>query len=271
MPRHDLGPSFAASPPENYERYFVPAIGEPVATELLRAAALRPGERVLDVGCGTGIVARLAADAVGSEGSVAGLDVEPGMLAVARSAAVGAGIEWIEWIEASAESIPLPDESIDIVLCQMSLQFVPDRARAVEEMRRVLVPGGRFVLNVPGPTSPFFESLSEALARHVDPRAAAFVERVFSLHDVDQLTALLEGAGFRDVRVEAGKIALSLPRPKDFLWQYAAATPMAGILMEAGERARRELEREVVVAWRDYEVDEGMEIDQRIVASTAVR
>jgi ubiquinone/menaquinone biosynthesis C-methylase UbiE len=235
---------------------------------LLRAAALRAGERVLDVGCGTGIVARLAAEAVGSVGSVAGLDVEPGMLAVARSVAVGAGIEWIE---ASAESIPLPDESIDVVLCQMSLQFVPDRPRSLEEMRRVLVAGGRFVLNVPGPTSSFFEPLSEALARHVDPKAAAFVERVFSLHDVDELTALLEGAGFQDVRVEAGKIELSLPPPKEFLWQYAAATPMAGIVMEAGEEARKELEREVVNAWRDYEVEEGMEIHQRIVVATARR
>lgn len=265
MRRHDLGPSFAASPPENYELYFVPAIGEPVATELLRAAALRPGERVLDVGCGTGIVARLAADAVGSGGAVAGLDVEPGMLAVARSAAGGAGIEWIE---ASAESIPLPDESFDVVLCQMSLQFVPDPARALEEMRRVLVPGGRFVLNVPGPMSSFFEPLSEALGRHVDPKAAAFVERVFSLHDVDHLTALLEGAGFRDVRVEAGEIELSLPPPKDFLWQYAAATPLAGILMETEEAARKELEREVVTAWRDYEVEDGMEVGQRIVVAT---
>jgi ubiquinone/menaquinone biosynthesis C-methylase UbiE len=268
MPPHGFGSSFAASPPENYERYFVPAIGEPVATELLRAAALRPGERVLDVGCGTGIVARFAAEAVGSEGSVVGLDVEPGMLAVARSVTVGAGIEWIE---ASAESIPLPDESVEVVLCQMSLQFVPDRARALEEMRRVLVPGGRLVLNVPGPPSSFFEPLSEALAKHVDPKAAAFVERVFSLHDVDQLTALLEGAGFRNVSVEAGEIELSLPPPKDFLWQYAAATPMSGIIMEAGEAARKELERDVVAAWRSYEVDDGMEIGERIVVAMALR
>lgn len=268
MPTHEFERPFATSPPENYERYFVPAIGEPVAIESLRAAELRPGERVLDVGCGTGIVGRLAAEAVGSGGSVTGLDVEPGMLAVARAAA---GKAEIEWIEASAESIPLPDESVDVVVCQMSLQFVPDRPRALEEMRRVLVPGGRLVLNVPGPTSSFFEPLSEALARHVNPNAAAFVERVFSLHDIDQLTALLEGAGFRDVRVEAGEIELSLPPPKDFLWQYAAATPMAGILMETGEEARKKLEREVVAAWRDYEVDDGMEIGQRIVVATAVR
>lgn len=268
MPQHDLGPAFAASPPENYERYFVPAIGEPVATASIRAAELRPGERVLDVGCGTGIVARLAAQAVGSEGSVVGLDVEPGMLAVARSAAAGLDIEWIE---ASAESIPLPDESVDVVLCQMSLQFVPDRRRALEEMHRVLVPGGRFVLNVPGPMSTFFEPLSEALARHVDPRAAAFVERVFCLHDVDQLRALLEDAGFRNVSVEAGEIELSLPPPKDFLWQYAAATPLAGMMVGAGGAGRKELERDVVAAWRDYEVDDGMEIDQRVVIATALR
>lgn len=268
MPPQDHRPPFAASPPENYERYFVPAIGEPVAAELLRAAALRPGERVLDVGCGTGIVARLAAEAVGPEGRVAGLDVEPGMLAVARSAVAGLNIEWIE---ASAESIPLAEESVDVVLCQMSLQFVPDRARAVDEMRRVLAPDGRLVLSVPGPTSAFFEPLSDGLGRHVDPEASAFVERVFSLHDVDELTALLEGAGFRDVRVEAGELELSLPPPAEFLWQYAASTPMAAILTGADDEAKKALERDVLAAWRDYEVDDGMEIRQRIVVANALR
>lgn len=257
-----------SSPPESYERYFVPSIGEPVAEDLLRAAALGPGERVLDVGCGTGIVTRLAAEAVGPEGSVTGLDVEPGMLAVARSVT---GDPRIEWIEADAESIPHPDGSFDVVLSQMSLQFVEDPSKALREMRRVLAPGGRLVLNVPGPTSPFFEPFSRALAEHVDPRAAGFVERVFSLHDVEELTALIEGAGFRDVRVDAATKELSLPPPADFLWQYASATPMAGMLAEAGEDARRALEAEVVAAWRDYEVEKGMEVHQRIVVATARR
>ena len=73
------------NPPENYERYFVPNIGAPVAKDLIEIAALHPNERVLDVACGTGIVARLASQRVGTNGSVVGLDVNPGMLAVARS------------------------------------------------------------------------------------------------------------------------------------------------------------------------------------------
>ena len=96
---------FSASPAANYERYFVPAIGRPLAEDLVREASVRAGERVLDVGCGTGVVTRLAAEQVGPEGSAVGLDINPGMLAVARTAAPVAAA--IEWKEASAENIPM--------------------------------------------------------------------------------------------------------------------------------------------------------------------
>jgi len=75
--------------PENYEKFFVPAIGGPLAKDLVASASLQPGERVLDVACGTGVVTRLAARQVGQRGSVAGLDVNPGMLSVARSVTPG--------------------------------------------------------------------------------------------------------------------------------------------------------------------------------------
>lgn len=140
--------TYGGSPPENYERYFVPAIGEPVARDLIDRAALRAGERVLDVACGTGIVARLAAEQVGETGTVAGLDVNPGMLAVARS--VTPPETSIDWHEASAEDMPLPDDVFDVVLCQMGLQFMADKPAALSEMRRVLAPGGRIILNAPG-------------------------------------------------------------------------------------------------------------------------
>ena len=109
MSTQPFSESFAANPAENYERYFVPAIGKPLAEDLIALAALEPGERVLDVACGTAIVARLASEKVRPTGSVAGIDVNAGMLAVAR--AVTPPDTSIEWYEASAEEMPLPDES----------------------------------------------------------------------------------------------------------------------------------------------------------------
>ena len=128
--------TFSDNAAENYERYFVPAIGAPIARDLVDRAALRAGERILDVACGTGIVARLAAEEVGATGTVAGLDVNPGMLAVARS--VIPDQTTIDWHEASAEAMPLPNGVFDVVLCQMGLQFAPDKAAALAEMRRVI-------------------------------------------------------------------------------------------------------------------------------------
>ncbi len=89
------GKTYGGSAPENYQRYFVPVIGGPFAADLVADAALRAGERVLDVACGTGIVARLAAERVGPSGEVAALDLNPAMLSVARSVpATGAAIRW---------------------------------------------------------------------------------------------------------------------------------------------------------------------------------
>jgi SAM-dependent methyltransferase len=122
---------------ENYQRYVVPTIGLPFATASLDAAGLHRGERVLDVACGTGVVTRLAAERVGPDGAVAGLDINPAMLAVARSVlSSGAGIEWHK---ASAESLPLADGSFDVVLSSLGLQFVADKASALRET--TLLPG----------------------------------------------------------------------------------------------------------------------------------
>jgi ubiquinone/menaquinone biosynthesis C-methylase UbiE len=245
--------TFSDNAAENYERYFVPALGAPIAGDLVGRAALRAGERVLDVACGTGIVARLAAEQVGATGTVAGLDVNPGMLAVARSAIPDETT--VDWHEASAEAMPLPDGVFDVVLCQMGLQFIPDRSAALAEMRRVLAPGGRLVLNVPGPTPPPLAVMADALATHVAPEVAAFVHAVFSLHDPQELRALLDAAGFTDVAIDRPIKTLRVPPPRDFLWQYLHSTPMAGALAQADDAARAALEADVVDRCQPY-VDE---------------
>jgi SAM-dependent methyltransferase len=221
----------------------------------------------LDVACGTGIVARLAAERVGSRGTVAGLDLNPGMLAVARSV-MPAGMS-IEWYQASAAAMPLPAEAFDVVLCQLGLQFVPDKLAALRQMWRVLAPGGRLIMNVPGPTPPIFAIMDEGLASYVGTEAAAFVRLVFSLHDPSEIRDLINGAGFRNVAIQPGTKTLRLPAPEEFLWQYVQSTPLAPALAEVNEESRAALERDVVAKWQKFVEDGRLMFQVRIIVATA--
>ena len=161
---------FVGNVPENYERYLVPSIFAPWALDLIEAAALRPGERVLDIACGTGIVARTAARTLGGGASVVGLDLSAPMLEAARSAAKAEGVS-AEWKEGSAVKLPLADATFDVAFCQQGLQFFPDRPTALREMYRILAPTGRLVLSVwrEIERSPGFAVLADALTRHIIP------------------------------------------------------------------------------------------------------
>ena len=233
---------FAGSAPENYERYFVPTIGRTMAEELIGRAALRSGERVLDVACGTGVIARLAKEQVGP-GTVTGIDLAPGMLDVARS--VTPAELGITWQEANAESIPFPEASFDVVFCGLSLQFM-NRVTALKEMRRVLVPEGRLLLSTPGRIPAPFEAMEGALARHIAPEAAGFMKAVFSLHDPAELETFMSEAGLKQVKVEPVMNQLRLPAPGVFLWQYIQSTPLAPAVMKVEASKRDALEQEVV-------------------------
>jgi len=257
---------YRGSAPENYEKFFVPAIGAPLAADLVAAAALRPGERILDVACGTGVVTRLAAARVGGTGAVAGLDVNPGMLAVARSATPGAAA--VDWYETSAEAMPLADASFDVVLCQMGLQFIPNKVQALKEIRRVLGPGGRVVLNLPGPIPELFVGMRDALAKHIDPQCAKFVDVVFSLHDAERLKGMLAEAGFSDITAARAVKTLRLPPAEDFLWQYAHSTPLAALVGKASEERRAALGRDVAARWKKFVAGNALTLE---VGVTTVR
>jgi ubiquinone/menaquinone biosynthesis C-methylase UbiE len=253
------GQAYGGTAPDNYQRYFVPAIGGPFAADLIEDAALSPAERVLDVACGTGVVARLAAERVGPSGMLAALDVNPAMLSAARS--IPSSGAAIQWYEASAEAMPLPDGAFDVVLCQLGLQFVADKTAALREMRRVLVPGGRVLVSVPPPNA-FFEVLDEALARHVGDEAAGFVRMVFSLSAPATIERLFRDAEFHDVTVRTYTKPLRLPVARDFLWQYVHCTPLTGMLSNVDAARIAALEREVVRGWQPWSDDGGMRCEQ---------
>ena len=254
-----------ASVPENYERYFVPSIGGPAAKGLLAAASLQPGERVLDVACGTGVVTRGAADAIGQTGTIAGLDVNPGMLTAARKYAPPQHA--IDWYEASVESMPLPDATFDVVLCQMGLQFVPNKLVALKEMRRVLIDGGRALVTVPGPIPELFSVMIDGLARRIGPEAAGFGRMVFSLHDAEELRELFLEAGFNVVDVSSVTARLEVPGPQDFLWQYITSTPMVEMVRNADQESRDALERDITDQWHRFRTNGGMSLEVRMTTA----
>lgn len=205
---------------------------------------------MLDVACGTGIVARLLSRAADPPAALTGLDPNAAMLAVAGSVAPAAA--GIEWRRAPAEDMPFATGSFDVVFCQMGLQLMDDPAAALAEMRRVLEDGGRLYLGLPGPIPEILGLLASALERLVGPPAAAFVRRVFSLHDVDELERLLGDAGFARVSVEATDHELTLGPPREFLWRYIHSTPLAGAVAQVGAGASEALEREVLDQWTPF-------------------
>jgi SAM-dependent methyltransferase len=228
------------NPAETYERYMVPALFAPAAEHLLAVARLQPGERVLDVGTGTGIVARLAAPNVGPLGTVTGLDASPDMLSVARASALAEGLS-IDWHEGQAEALPYPDQRFDLVLSQFALMFFADRQSALAEMRRVLAPGGRMALSVFAGIDrhPFYVALDEAIARRLGTSA---VGAIFALGDADALRGSLIQAGLREVVIEPFSITARFPQPDAFLAgeidvDTAAIPAMQGL----DPAARREL------------------------------
>lgn len=226
--------------PEPYQRYLVPAITALWAADLVERAALRPGERVLDVACGTGVVARVAAERVGDAGRLAALDLNPGMLAVARALPpAGAAIEWLE---GSVLALPFVDAAFDVVLCQLGLQFFPDRPAALREMRRVLIPGGRLALNVFGPIEhcPATHAMANAVDRHLGPGASATKHTEHVLADPRDVEGLLADAGFRGIAIETATKVSHFPSPADYVRIQLTATPLATLMAryDAAERER---------------------------------
>lgn len=254
---------------EAYERWFVPVIGAPVSSGLLEAADLQPGERVVDVACGTGVIARAAAERVGPTGAVDAVDVAPDMIDVARGLPTSGAP--VEWHVADAAALPLADGGHDVALCQMSLMFMPDRVAAVAEMRRVLADGGRVLVNAPGPIQPALEVMEQAIVEHIDPDLGGFVRAVFSMHDPDAVGAVLRDAGCRDVRATQYAATLRLPGPAEFLWQYINATPLGPFVAQAPEPAKAAMERAMVEGSAHLVVDGRLPVDQPMALATGRR
>ena len=244
---------------ELYERYAVPYFLGPWAPGLVELAALQRGERVLDLACGTGVVARLAAPQVGSTGQVTGLDLNTGMLAVARALPPPSGAA-ITWIEGSAMAMDLPDASFDVILCQQGFKFFPDHQAALREMHRALVPGGRVLLSVWKSAGPYNTAVGEALERHVDIETATRYRASRVVPEAEVLHRLLVDAGFHAVQIRPSVMTIRLPPVAELVLCHLAATPVAGAVAALSEGGRAALARQVRLALQSYADGEGVAV-----------
>ncbi len=236
-----------------YQQVIVPAILGPFARALVEWAAPPIGATVLDVGCGTGAAARFAAEQVGPTGHVVGVDVNGGMIAEARSLPVGQGAA-IEWHEQSAYSLPLPEQTVDVVISAQMVQFLQDKPLGLTEMHRTLKPDGRVAFSVwsDPQENPYFQAQVEACTQYLGPEVAAGLRAGFALSSADDIYALLDAAGFTQIEVINQQLDLPLPDLQDFIPRHLGATPLAARYNAAPPSTQQALIEEMTTQLASY-------------------
>ncbi|MDQ6874300.1 MAG: class I SAM-dependent methyltransferase [Actinomycetota bacterium] len=193
-----------------YEGVLVPRLFTPCAVYLLTRLGLHPGEILLDVACGTGVVARLAAPVLGTAGRVFARDLTEAMIERGGSERLPADSAPIEYGVAPADRLDIADEAMDVVTCQQGLQFFPDAPEAVREMHRVLRPGGRVGIAVWRSIDecPLWAAAQAATAQRLDETQAAVLSAPFSWPGEEALLDVLREAGFNDLVVSTHTVVM---------------------------------------------------------------
>jgi len=203
------------SAPEIYEKFFVPALFGEWAPRVVEAAGVESGHHVLDVACGTGVVAREAARRTGDPGRVVGVDVNEGMLETAQKNGAG-----IEWKRGAAESLPFDDDSFDAVLCQFAMMFFEDRSAAVREMARVLRPGRRCAVAVWDSldNTPGYAAAVALIDRLFGKDTADLLRSPFCLGDPDELRKLFDPGPLAGVQILSRTGTARFPSLRDWMF-----------------------------------------------------
>jgi ubiquinone/menaquinone biosynthesis C-methylase UbiE len=239
---------------------------EPAQTKLLEMADLQPGERVLDIACGTGLVTFPAAEKVGSEGEVIGTDISEKMVAAAREVATNRNIGNTAFQRMEAEEIQFPEGSFDVALCALGLMYVPDTLKAVQEMQRVLKSDGRAVAAVWGQRNrcgwaDVFPIVDARVESEVCPL-------FFLLGTVDVLQQKFETARFTDVLVERLPTILHYDSPEDACGAAFAAGPVALAYSRFDDRTRDEANTEYLASIEPYRKGDGYDVPGEFVIAS---
>lgn len=253
---------FDEKPSELYERLLVPSKFLPWAKDLAELGSPQSGNKVLDVACGSGTVTRLIPPYVGESGSVTGLDFDAGRLEIAALVRIESGCA-IDWREGDAGALPFDDAVFDLVFCQQGLQFFPDKLKALKEMHRVLVSGGKLILGVWRSVEhqPGGRAMADALERHVSPEAGAIRRGPFAFGNAGVIESLVIEAGFHDVVVNPTVKIVHFPSAESFTKGYISAREHLNTMVAAASNEVRDaVVSDVNAALRHFESENGLEL-----------
>lgn len=235
MNEHKTG-QVAATAAEVYEEFFVPALFTDWPAHVLQAAEVQAGDTVLDVACGTGVLARQAAKLICDDAAVTGVDINEGMLAVARQKA-----PHIIWKNGAAEALPFDKDSFDRVVSQFGLMFFADPVQALREMKRVTRPGGRIAVAVWGAleATPGYAAVAQILDDLFGPEIAESIEAPYSLGDTEALRLLFEKAGYADAQIKTVNGTARFTSVEAWIYTDIKAWTLADVIDDEGyERLR---------------------------------
>jgi ubiquinone/menaquinone biosynthesis C-methylase UbiE len=230
-----------------YEQKFVPALFGSWPPSVADAAGIGSGDHVLDVACGTGVLAREASKRVGPEGSVTGLDLNEGMLAVAKRVQPD-----VDWRQGDAAALPFEDGYYDVVVSQFALMYFPERVAALREMWRVLKPGGRLAVAswASFEKAQGYRVLAEIAERRTNAEAAAILRSPFVLGEVDELLSLYRDAGIDRVELKTREDFAHFPSTEEFVSAEVKGSPLDDLLSEAEYQALLNEAEEGLAAFR---------------------
>jgi len=246
---------------EKYEIQKVPAVFAPLAAATLDAIPLQETVRALDVACGTGVIPKLLSKRLTKKSRVVGTDLNPAMVEVARST-MPESIHDLEWFSCDVTDLPFDADDFDIAFCQQGLQFFPDKAAALEEIRRVLAPGGRLVLTCWSMVSPLFQAVSDSLSRRVSEEAAKKAVAPFSFRDGAVIASLLVDAGFRVSKKSRLMVHRPLTPARHAIRQEILASPYETDLLDKGDATIDSVVADVDEALEQYREEESLIVPQ---------
>jgi len=233
-----------------YEQQKVKAIFRPLADATLAAVEVSKDDVILDIACGTGIVARLIRERISPNASITGIDLNPGMIEMARSLTQDESGAF-SWHVGDVTGMPFAAGSFTVAICQQGLQFFPDPTAALAEIRRVMCTGGRLILTIWFGISPFFRALADAIGRHVSPEDAARSLAPFTYSGLGAVSTLLKSNGFVEVHESQLTVDRVIQNPAQAIPREILSSPVGPAVAARGDKVMSEIVGDVLAACTD--------------------